>query len=103
MVVVAVEVCFAGGFPDYAGFEEFGLGGADKGVETAFPGCVAVGLTHVLECGLAGFYEIVEEGGAGEELAVVVCPFDLIEGLTSRDSRSNCSPIINGIITRQQS
>jgi hypothetical protein len=51
LVVVAVEVCFAGRFPDYAVFEEFGLGGADEGVEAALPGCVAVGLILVLELG----------------------------------------------------
>ena len=49
LVGVAVEVCFAGGFPEDAVCEEFGLGCGDEGVEAGFPGCVAVGLQNRLD------------------------------------------------------
>ena len=62
LVDVAVVVCFAGGFPEDAVCEEFALGGADEGVQTGFPGCVAVGLQKVIRGGGRGRgYKVVEE------------------------------------------
>lgn len=78
LIDIAVEVCFASGFPDDAVGEEFCLSGADEGVQAGFPGCVAVSLP--LEMARGGSrYEVVEECGSRKELTVVVCPFDLIE------------------------
>jgi hypothetical protein len=78
LIDVAVEVCFAGWFPDDAVGEEFCLSGTDEGVQAGFPGRIAISLL-LGRISSGSRYKVVEEGGSSKELTVVVCPFDSIE------------------------
>ena len=74
------------------------LRGGNEGVQTSLPDRTAVCLEE-LERKIRdeGVYKVVKEGAAREELAIVISPFDLIEGIATWDSRS----IVHSRLIRQ--